>query len=380
MYLHEKHSAKSKRHFDAATPATSRLSAPSCIHDAHDAALRKDIRIIPKQKNAALLPPIHLCHAGSKSGHPMPVIQRQIFIGQWNLSNLNPQHILYRLYAEGLKDIAAKQYNLDLSDAEFIAYIQQMQQDSAKYKAKSYKDLIPVLCQFIHSKQPGQPIPQLPSGFLFQPFQAEYLSKPVTGIEPGSIYRPSSPVVTGNPSFQQIRTASSMQLSFSTGTARHVGGSGKFMSGVGSYHDLLKVEKPLDTSFVAEISQVLMTGEKSKVQTVNDLHALIVGVEGCARSAHNIALAAIFFHNYPSIQLANPDKSLFRLAETYLTFVQEGGAKKSSSYVENTEELQMLLAHCRANHIPLTEAEIGKHLATLAQFVIEKAGITITVK
>lgn len=77
------------------------------------------------------------------------------------------------------------------------------------------------------------------------------------------------------------------------------------------------------------------------------------------------------------IKAACPDKSLFELAEKFLSFVGIGGASRSKSYAENPDELRMLIAHCEKNGIAINEKAISEHLRELAQHILDRAGISI---
>ncbi len=193
-------------------------------------------------------------------------------------------------------------------------------------------------------------------------------------ISPIEIYGPVSPVVLSDDTRRLFRGPQRIDFHFSdTDTSYNVYGNGRFMPQAGTYEELLK-----DESVVGEINKLFDGQIKVSTNTAaNTLYALIVAVEGCARSSHNIPLAAIFFRNYEQIKAACPDKSLFELAEKFLSFVDIGGASRSKSYAENPDELRMLIAHCEKNGIAINEKAISEHLRELAQHILDQAGISI---
>lgn len=305
-----------------------------------------------------------------------PVIQRSIMVANHDLSNFQDAYIYRRCVQNSLGRIAARDYSLELGDEDFLQWIGKMKSADELFRVKSYVELNHKLCLFILSNMPQRVVTQPPSGFSFSSFSAGDMKQALPDLKPEDLYRPGSPVVTRDDDLRRMRTERSVGFRIADReNAYHVGGAGRFMSGVGTYRDLLS-----DGDVLVPELNALFSGAQmfSQYKAANDLYALIIGVEGCARSAHNIALARIFFENYSTIKENHPDKSLYELAEMFLTFVQNGGASLSQHYVENLNELQMLFAHCKANNVPFTAEHISSYLTMVIEDTIKQSRIKTT--
>lgn len=318
----------------------------------------------PEVPNTMMTLSKHSDRTGSR-----PVLQRIIMVANHDLSGFDDAYILGQCVKKGLKRTAQRCYSLKLDDGDFIQWIGKMKNADGLFCAGSYAEFNKILCQFILSNMPQRKVPKnFSSEVSFHPFSAGDMGHTLPDLKSEDLYRPSSPVVTVNEDRRRVRTENSLGFRIAAGERHyHVGGSGRFMAGVGSYSSLLS-----DGEVLVRELNALFSGTKtfSSYKAANDLYALIIGVEGCARSAHNIALARIFFENYYAIKENYPDKSLFELAEMFLTFVKKGGASLSKHYAENLNELQMLLSHCSANNIPFTVKDISEYLITVVEDTI----------
>lgn len=307
-----------------------------------------------------------------------PVIQRQIVVAGRKLAGYDACYIYEKCCEHGFENIAKNLFGLELKKEDVIKFIIKMRDSSIDYSVRSYKELNHKLCTLIFNSMPKRNVLQSSSSaFSFVPFSKEDMSQESPGLNPEVVYRPSSPVLFFNNGFSRMRDRACKSVSFHIGNIDNtysVVGPGRFLRGVGTYRELLSNEDLM----VKELNALLSgTQQVSSYKAANDMFALILGVEGFARSAHNIALARIFFANYSTIKECYPDQSLFQLAEMFLTFVQKGGAAASRNKLSNPRELQMLYAHCKKNNIPLTDEAIGAYLAGLVKETIERSGIQI---
>lgn len=311
-----------------------------------------------------------------------PVIQRQIVVAGRKLAGYDACYDACYIYEKccehGFENIAKNLFGLELKKEDVIKFIIKMRDSSIDYSVRSYKELNHKLCTLIFNSMPKRNVLQSSSSaFSFVPFSKEDMSQESPGLNPEVVYRPSSPVLFFNNGFSRMRDRACKSVSFHIGNIDNtysVVGPGRFLRGVGTYRELLSNEDLM----VKELNALLSgTQQVSSYKAANDMFALILGVEGFARSAHNIALARIFFANYSTIKECYPDQSLFQLAEMFLTFVQKGGAAASRNKLSNPRELQMLYAHCKKNNIPLTDEAIGAYLAGLVKETIERSGIQI---
>ena len=313
---------------------------------------------------------------GPVKSTPHHVIQRTILLPPYRTPSANAAQILSSCRIKGDFQKYANNYHIILRDDEFLAYIDKMIASPIQYQASSYKHLSVIICKFIYDKITPKFEPTA-GPFSFKPFSAGDMKEEVPSISPREIYAPVSPVVLSDDTRRLFRGPQRIDFHFSdTDTSYNVYGRGRFMPQAGTYEELLK-----DESVVGEINKLFDGQIKvSTNTTANTLYALIVAVEGCARSAHNIALATIFFRNYEQIKAVCPDKSLFKLAEKFLSFVSDGGSSKSKSYAKNPDELRMLIAHCENNGIAINEKAISKHLTKLTHCILNNAGIHIDEK
>jgi len=364
MYLYEERKEDRKQ-----TGIVSKTS-PSVLHSAPGLY---DVRIKYKsgrQKafDKKMLPSEHSDKIGFNS-----VVQRCIIVASHDLSVYPDDYIYRRCVQNGLINLAERNYSLVLKDEDFIQWIGRMKSEEKIFRVRSYKELNREICLFIQSNMPQKPVMQSPAGFPFSSFTAGDMRQDLPDLNSGDLFRPSSPVITQNNDLRRMRTEKSVSFCIADGEKTyHVGGTGRFMSGVGTYSDLM-----LDGDALVRELNALFSGQQlfSSYRAANDLYALIIGVEGCARSAHNIALARIFFNNYSTIKQNYPNKSLYELAEMFLTFVQKDGASLSKNYVNNQHEIQMLYAHCKANHVPFTAEDISAYLTMVVEDTIRKSGI-----
>lgn len=316
-------------------------------------------------------PDFHHCRRISYGGCRQPVIQRKIVVANHNLENFGVDYIYHKCQQNGLSQIAQKKFSLE-DKTDFASWIKQMLQENTMYCARSYTEFNLKLCSYIaHNMPPRRAGDSRPPSHSY-PFTSDVLGQEYPSFAPENLYRPLSLVATGNGDLRRFRTEASVGFHIGTGERNyHVGGPGRFLSGVGTYRELLS-----DVNIVDEIKG-LFSGNiaVSRFEAANQLYALIVGVEGCARSVHNIALAKIFFENYKVIAQKYPDESLFELAARFLTFVRPRGASLSTEYAFNMDELNMLLAHCAANGVSLTTESISDYLIGVSQEVISRSGI-----
>lgn len=316
-------------------------------------------------------PDFHHCRRISYGGCRQPVIQRMIVVANHNLEKFGADYIYHKCEQNGLSHIAQKKFSLE-DNTDFVSWINKMLKEDTSYCARSYAEFNLKLCSYIARNMPPRCAGDSRPPSHFSLFTSDALAQEYPCFAPESLYRPLSPVAAEDDDLRRFRTEASVGFHIGTGERNyHVGGPGRFLSGVGTYRELLS-----DVNIVDEVKGLLSGNiAVSRFEAANQLYALIVGVEGCARSVHNIALARIFFENYKVIAQTYPDKSLFELAARFLTFVSPGGASLSASYASNMDELNMLLAHCAVNGVSLTAESISDYLIGVSQEVISRSGI-----
>jgi len=310
------------------------------------------------------------------------IIQRQIAIGRWILSDVDA--FCNKLPLEKAIELGERRYGFQaltpkLTEMNYRNYIEQMMKEETLYRSQSYRDMQDVVCRYI-SDSVKWPLPP-PSVSSFQSFtQESFRASSSYGFDDTKpLFAPSSPLrkASDAPYYDWKRADDS--FSFQIGQIDSIfsfGGSGKFMHQAGTYEN--HITGLPEEKLATEISRLFQSGGNppSTLPDANILYALIVGIEGCARSMHNIATSAIFFQNYETLKATNPDKGLLELMQMFLTFVQKDGAMKSKNYIPNPYELQMITAHLQSNGISITAPDaIGEHLKGIVQGVLMNSKI-----
>ncbi len=348
----------------------------------------------------------------SSASPRLGVVQRAIIFQGVKLKEGDSESIYREFKESGLLKQARKKQGLNLGKEGCIRYLEEMIQTPEAIVAHSYEDLIWELQWYISCSRSESTEGKEEDGLNFGspllaslvPFtlldlitdysersmnskQMDELSDESSDVEfdeafdepddMQDLYRPSSPIVTGDEILSKSRRKKNLKISFGEERERSTIFRGNFMAGVSSYERMME-----DESCVSELVAMFRGIIKhSENKMVNDLYDLIIAMEGCARTTHNMALAYIFFNNYEEIKVAHGGKeTLFELAEKYLTFVKKGGAADSKACIENPYEIQMLMAHCHANGIPLTVEAISAHLVAMVEELIENAHISMELK
>lgn len=297
--------------------------------------------------------------------------------------NEEVDYIYLKLLANKFISFGKKHYSYIDETIDHKLYIKELLEKDETITERSYASLVNFMWKYISSKL----VPPLPPPIsTFIPFSKEAFSaaSSTVGAGPASIFRPSSPIREKRELIRdwKIDHGSHHFMIRGSDTDFDFGGSGKFLHQAGSYEDL--ISSAGENVFVEQLQYLLLCDSEfdaTKIHpSVKAAYALIVAVEGCARSMHNIGVTAIFLRNYDTIKSIYKEKGLLELMNMFLTFSPEGGAASSKDYIVNEHELKLIAAHLQANSINTDDTiSIGEHLAGIVSRVLDLADLRSTI-